>query len=182
MQYMRKIQINSVVMMLISILFSCLLINIFLRCGLEFDYLAIGILDVEGINEAGFLSVVLAVVLKRLKQFLIIFLLMKVVNSDFIYSIIIVILSMVFGVMLTIQTFYIGFNGVIILLLSLFPHYVLYILIIKLLHQYSLNTSSEKGKINFILSFLMFFTAGVICENYFSTFFLQKFYQYIVIL
>lgn len=182
MQYVRKIQINSVIMMLISVLFSSLIINIFLRCGFVFDYLSIGIIDLDNIKDTGYITVGLSVILKRIKQFLIVFLFMKVINPDFVYSIIIAVLSMFFGIMLTVQTFYIGFNGIIILLLSLFPHYILYILIIKLLHQYTTSASSERGKFNFMLSICLFFVAGIICENYFSTFFLQKFYQYIVML
>ncbi|MDE6023855.1 MAG: stage II sporulation protein M [Lachnospiraceae bacterium] len=183
------------VLLLTSLILSVFLINIFIRRGFDFEYLKLSIYDIEQSLNLNIVSLIFYVFLKRGKQFIVIWLLMKVIKPDLVYNIILIVLCGMYGVMSTVQSYYIGFQGIITFIIYMLPHYIIYIFMIKLLHDYyagyrqSKNVMSDAGAMDEIMSekakvtalFIILFAMGVISEGFFSRFFLLQYYQYMVL-
>ncbi len=183
------------VILLTSLVLSVFLINIFIRRGLDFEYLKLSIYDIEQSLNLNIVSLIFYVFIKRGKQFIVIWLLMKTIKPDLVYNIILIVLCGMYGVMSTVQSYYIGFQGIITFIIYMLPHYIIYIFMIKLLHDYysgyrqSKNLSSDGGAMDEIMNektkvtalFIILFVMGVVSEGFFSRFFLLQYYQYMVL-
>lgn len=167
------------VILLVTIFLSSFLINLFIRRGLDFEYLTLSAYDMRDVLSSRMAPSIIYIVFKRAKQLAIIWMLMKVLKTEYVYNTLLVIMSGMFGIMATVQSYYLGMNGMMILLIFLLPHYIVYILIIKLLYDYYGGSGYEKTKI--LILFAILFSIGVMCEGFFSRFFLFKYYQYIVL-
>ncbi|MCM1273017.1 MAG: hypothetical protein NC225_12065 [Clostridium sp.] len=183
------------VILLTSLVLSVFLINIFIRRGLDFEYLKLSIYDIEQSLNLNIVSLIFYVFVKRGKQFIIIWLLMKAIKPDLVYNIFLIVLCGMYGVMSTVQSYYIGFQGIITFIIYMLPHYIIYIFMVKLLYDYysgyrqSKNASLNGGAMDEIMNekakvialFIILFVMGVISEGFFSRFFLLQYYQYMVL-
>lgn len=118
--------------------------------------------------------------IKRIKQLFIIGLLLKCFNPDIIVRLLWTITGVVFGLLITVQVFYYGSQGMLFLLLCLLPHYPVYIFLIKNLYDFNIYCKNDKLLMRFFTLVLLLLGIGLILECFFSKFFLIKYYQYIV--
>lgn len=167
--------------LIISVVFASFIINLFIRNGLDFNYLSLSVDEVKLMSEASYMSMMLYILLKRLKHVLLVLILMKILKPDFVYNSIIIILSGMLGILLTVQTYYDGITGVFLLILYIFPHYIVYVILINYIYEHYVGGLGEIGKLKFLMVTVMLLMIGVLCEGFFSRFFLDKFYQYMVI-
>lgn len=175
----RKRYDGNLIFVMCAILFSSLIINLFLRRNADFGYLNLSVYDTAKTAQTN-LSVLLYVFIKRAEQFVIAFALMKLLRPDVVYRFILVLLGMMFGTMSTIQTYYDGFSGVILLLLYLLPHYVVYLLLLNRTSVFLTYGKGDGKKLRFFAFALALLLLGTILEGILSRFFLYKFYQYMV--
>ncbi|MCM1288144.1 MAG: hypothetical protein NC240_07510 [Clostridium sp.] len=167
------------VLLLVTIFLSSFLINLFIRRGLSFEYLTLSAYDMRDVLSSRMAPSIIYIIFKRGKQLAIIWMLMKVLKTEYVYNTLLVIMSGMFGIMATVQCYYLGLNGMLTLLIFLLPHYIVYFLIIKFLYDYYGGGGYEKTKI--LILFAILFSIGVMCEGFFSRFFLFKYYQYMVL-
>ena len=175
-----KTDYGSVTVPVIAILLASFLINILIRLGYDFEYMDLTIYNLDTLDEVSYANTVLYVLLKRLKQCILIIVFMKLFNADLVYNLLVISLGFVFGILSTAQTYYNGFIGVVELVICIFPHYIIYLMLIYMLRKHFnsyVGEGFQGGKIMFSWVLLM---AGVICEGFFLRFFLKYFYQYIV--
>ena len=173
--------IDKTTIFVISVLLASLAINLFIRCGFDFEYLQLTSSGYSCISSVSYATSVLYILVKRLKQFVLIIIFMKIFNTELVYNCLTISLSFIFGIFVTIQTYYSGLSGVIELLLYLLPHYIFYLILFCLVYKHYKNWTKDNFQPSKIMFFLVLFCAGVICEGFFSRFFLDTFYQYIVI-
>lgn len=167
-------------LLVFSVLISCLTINIFIRAGFDFEYMKLSSGVLINDSESCFNITVLYVLYVRIKQLIFVILLMKILNTETVYNCIIIFLGVVFGAMGTIQTYYSGLVGIGELILYILPHYIFYILLIHLLFRFYKGFYREESRFGRILFLVVIFIGGIVAEAVFSRFFLQNFYQYIV--
>ncbi len=175
----KRYDTGNLIFVMCAILFSSLIINLFLRRNMDFGYLNLSVYDAAETAQTN-MSVLLYVFIKRAEQFVIAFALMKLFRADVVYRCILVLLGMMFGTMSTIQTYYDGFSGVILLLLYLIPHYVVYLLLLNRTSVFLTYGKGDGKKMRFFAFALALLLLGTISEGIFSRLFLNRFYQYMV--
>lgn len=179
---MRAVQYNNrSAILIIAVVFASFIINLFIKSGLNFEYLCLQVEEIKVISDSSYLSLMLYVLIKRIKQAVLVVILMRVIKPDIVYNAIIVLLSGMLGILLTVQTYYAGIAGVFLLILYIIPHYIVYIILIKYIYDHYLGNLVDIGKTKFFLITILLLLIGVLCEGVFSRFFLNKFYQYMVI-
>ena len=176
----KKSKNKNFLMFFAVIIFFSIIINLFIRSGYDFSYLGIYPADINISHSKSWIPTFVYVLVKRIKQCFIIFLLMKVINSSIIYNGFLMLLSAFVGIMLTVQTYYYGFAGIVLLLIYMLPQYIVYIVILKNLYEFSFIKRSHECWIRYIMFILLLLLIGVLCESFFLKFFLTKYYQYMV--
>lgn len=175
------IKFDRTSMVVFIVLFASLMANILIKCGVDFEYLGMSFEQYSFENDIAYSSSIMYIAFTRLKQGILIFLLMKTLNPEVIYNCINIFLGCYFGFLLSVQTFYSGVTGVSLLLLFIFPHYFFYLVLIYLVYRHYKNWSKESLRFPEIMFFLVLCCAGVVCEGFFSRIFLENFYQHIVV-
>lgn len=165
---------------LAAVILASIIINIFLRAGYSFDELVVGRGEYIKLIQNSIQDVALVTIIKRLKQLLIVYVIYKIINIDIAYCAVTTILCFLFGSMISIQSYYGGVMSVIELLLFLLPHYIFYILIIRNMYVYV--KWKNRSKVYVCVMILLLFMSGLLCEIFFSRFFLNEFYQYMVLI
>lgn len=166
---------------LMSVVFASVVINLFIKSGMDFSYLSLSFEQLEVMTGTTMISSIVYIFLKRIKHCLILFVLMRVLKPDFVYNAVVILLSGMLGVLLTVQTYYGGISGVFLLILYLIPHYFVYMMLVQYMYEHYTYTSNDTGKLKFLVTIMLLLGIGVLCEGFFSRFFLIKYYQYIVI-
>lgn len=174
----KKMENKRFLFMMASVFLSCFFINLFIRKGFDFEYLHIDVYSINDSFKIEYLSMVSFVTLKRLKQFIILCILVNILNKDFVYNIIILLFGIALGIMLTVQTYYDGIVGIFLFILYIFPHYIVYFILLREICTNSYEGSNVKKYVIYLLLFFM----GLLFETFFSRFFLYKFYQYMVLI
>lgn len=165
-------------MILFTIAASSFVINMLIRGGLSLEFIAVNNYDIKLMHETDIRIRLLEVSFARLKQLVIIIFLMHFFDCTKVYGMLSVILGIGIGVFLSVQCCYMGIQGMNIFLLSVLPHYIFYVLIIKALYN---EIKWKKSKRIYVFLFVtMMFLAGLACEVFFSEIFLYKYFQYIV--
>jgi hypothetical protein len=162
----------------VSLVAATITTNIVLSFGFEMDIFVVGRENYESLVKADLTSLVFATLFIRFRQLFIIYLLYRLVRAESVYNMALSFFSFVVGAMICIQTFYSGISGVVEFLLYLFPHFIFYFLIIRVIYVYI----KAYGKLStrcFIMA-MLYFAIGLLCELFFSKIFLGQFYQYIV--
>lgn len=189
---------DSSVILVTTLFLSVFLVDLLIRRDYDFEYLSLSVYDIEQFLGVNALSLIIYIVIKRGKQFILMFLLMKVFNAEIIYNTFLIVLCGLYAVIASVQCYYNGGEGLLTLLVFLFPHYIIYIFTVRLIcvycgrykitlfkknetdnYDYGSKFYNEKSKI--ITIFVILFVLGVVSEGIFSRFFLLQYYQYMVI-
>lgn len=167
-------------LVLVSVIFSCVVINLFMRRHIDFGYLSLSVYDIS-LRTKTETTVLVYIFLKRLEQYVVIFALMRLLKTDIVYHGVIILLSMMFGVLCSVQTYYDGVVGVVLLLLYLLPHYIIYLFLLYASKRF-LSFPDRRKYLRFLTFAVFVLLLGVLAEGIVSKFFLDKFYQYMVTL
>ena len=164
---------TSLLIAVCSIFFTSLIVNIFIKTGVSFDYMAFSLKDLYMGLSVSSLSAFVFILLRRLKQVVIILLFMKLFKPELVYNFLILLLSMFYGFMMSVQTYSGGIREVGVFLISIFPHYLVYLLAINLIYKYYIGRALNKDKLKFITILLIIIIIGVIFEENFLRIFLR---------
>ncbi len=171
---------KSYVLVCLSVVFVSLIFNLSIKKNVDFSYLSIGMEDMYSIILRSNKDVLTYIFIKRIKQLLILLILIKAFGSITIYNTVLVSLSGVLGLLLSVQVYYLGFQGVVVLLLYVLPHYILYFLSIYYCHKIKLFDSKTEDSIKNLVGIVLIYVSGMIVEGVFMTNFLKFFYQHMV--
>jgi len=178
---MRDLKINNnYAIVIISVFFSSLIINLFIKNEIDFNILIIDLLDVENFLEYSKSELFQIVIFKRLKQLLFLLILFKAFGAEKVYSLLLVIGGGVFGILSSSQIYYQGILGLMILFALTFPQYVIYYISANYCYKVKLFCLGVGDDFFKILNFILIYVTGIICECIFLTIFLKKIYQYMV--
>lgn len=121
---------------------------------------------------------IIYVFIQRLKQFVILYLMFKVLRPHIMMRGIVFGLSFLLGIMCSCQFYQMGILGVVWLILCLFPHYILYLWGIGAMYRLRLTKETENNRYVYGILIIAFMVTGVLSEGIISKFFLKKFLQY----
>lgn len=171
---------NTYFMALVSIGFVSLILNLFIRNEMDFSYLLIDINSISNIISINKKSIIEYIMYSRLKQMFIIIILFKAFGTAKIYNALVIIFSSFLGFMLSIQVYYIGIDGIWILLVNVLPHYIFYYFSVWYGFKVRIFSNGIREEYKKILIFCIIFVIGMVFECFFMTFFLKIFHQYMV--
>lgn len=175
-----KYKNNELLLFVVSVILASFAYNLYILNNNSYSIndLLIKLSDIGKNNKFG--SIAPYVLLKRVKQAIIIFLLFKTFNPETIIDLLIIAFGVFTGMMITGQVYLNGIYGMFVYVLSLLPHYPVYIYLIKNLYNLNNLSSHDKEFWGYFLFSISILGIGVVCESYFSIFFLKEFYQHIV--
>lgn len=177
--YDRKIS-NSFILVLLSVFFVSLIFNLFIRNEADFNYLVLDINDISNIVIQNKIEVIQYILIHRIKQLILLIILIKAFGIEKIYNIMLVVCGGVIGLMVSIQVYYLGIEGLIILLIYIFPHYILYVMSLCFGIKVKLFHIGMEDNLKKFVTFCSIFLFGIAVECSFLTIFLKNFYQYMV--
>lgn len=177
----KLIKFDRITIVVFAAMFAGVVVNVFIKCGLSFEYMFLGRDDLCSNEALPYFATILYVLFIRLKQLIFVLLLMKIINTDIVYNLLMIFIGGIFGTFATVQTYYGGLTGLTELLLSLLPHYIFYLFLLFMIYSHYKNWSKENFQIGKIMFCAVIFCTGVVCEGFFSRIFLENFYQHIVI-
>lgn len=165
---------------LCMVLAGCILANVVLRCDRDLQAFILPFTDSSQLAGISVQKTMLYVFLQRVKQMVIVYLLYKVFPAKAVFSIGLSVLLFLFGFVISCQMFYLGISGVWFLLLCLFPHYLIYLVMLYYLAVEVRKTGEDKMRKRMaVLVLIMTFFVGIISESILSKIFLKNFLQYI---
>lgn len=171
---------NRFIIVFVSVLFVSLIFNLCIRNEIDFSYLNIDISDVSGLTLQGSKISIKYVVYKRIKQFVLVFVLIKGFGVDKIFNLLTVVGGGLIGLMVSVQVYYQGLTGLIILFGCTLPHYVLYYFGMYYSYKNKMFKSGYQDNLKKIIMVCLIFVTGLMLELFFMTIFLKNFYQYMV--
>ncbi len=178
---MYEIKLNSTYFgALLSAVVVCIMFNLFIRNEIDYSYVILDIYDVKNMVLQENSTIVTTVIINRIKQIVLLLILMKAFGGKQIYNVIMILLGGVLGFVISAQIYYLGLAGVLIILAYIFPHYILYILAMIYVNSVNLFETTNKENVKKNVAFVMIFLLGVVFECFSMTFFLKNFYQYMV--
>lgn len=165
---------------LCMVLTGCILANIILRCDRDMQAFTVPFVESGKLLSTSIRQTVVYVLIQRVKQVVVVYLLYKIFPPKHVFSIGVSILLFLFGFVVSCQMFYLGLAGVWFLLLCLFPHYLIYIGLLYYLSVEVRKVAEDRRKKGMVLLIVMaVLLAGILCESIFSKIFLKNFLQYI---
>lgn len=165
---------------LCMVLAGCILANIILRCDRNLQTFVLPFADSTQLAGVSVRKTLFYVFLQRVKQVIVVYLLYKVFPAKAVFSIGMSVLLFLFGFAISCQMFYLGISGVWFLLLCLFPHYLIYIVMLYYLAVEIRRVGEDKNKKRMVmLVLIMTFLVGIVSESVLSKIFLKNFLQYI---
>lgn len=171
---LKKLQnYNKLFTSMIFVFFSSLIINILLKKGISFDCLVFTVEDIKNAMKLPVLSSFIVLSLKRIKQMAIIIVLMKLFKPEYVYNFLIVLASVVYGIIMSVQAYSGGIAYVGAFIVGIFPHYLIYFICVKLIYDFYIGRTFNKNKIKFALAVFMLTMFGVFFEENFLRFFLK---------
>ncbi|MBQ9232937.1 MAG: hypothetical protein IJ167_02725 [Lachnospiraceae bacterium] len=174
MSEIKKIQnYNVLLISMVTVFFSSIIINIIIKKGISLEYLSFDVQDIRRVIALPVISSFFILLLKRIKQLIIVIVLMKLIKPEIIYNTIIIMLSVMYGMFMSIQAYTGGIYYVGVLIVSILPHYIFYFLCVDLVFRFYKGKVFNKNKIRFITSIFMLTAIGVFLEENFLRFFLK---------
>ncbi len=178
---MYELKLNSTYCIsLVSAVLVCFMCNLFIKNDINFEYLALELTDIRNLVLQDKQIVLGTVGLNRIKQLIVLLIIMKAFGSKNTYNFLMILLGSILGFVLSIQVYYVGMGGIIIFMVYIFPHYLIYLLA---MYYSSITNMFERGNdsnIKKVMSFALIYVVGIVVECVFMTFFLKIFYQYMV--
>ena len=165
---------------LCMVLTGCILANIILRCDRDLQAFTLPFVESGRLLSSSVRQTVVYVLIQRVKQVIVVYLLYKIFPAKHVFSIGVSALLLLFGFAISCQMFYLGISGVWFLLLCLFPHYLIYLGMLYYLAVEVRKTGEDKMRKRMaVLVLIMTFFVGIISESILSKIFLKNFLQYI---
>lgn len=164
---------NEILIAMVSMFFSSLIVNVIMKKGVDFDYLIVTMQDIKRTLDIPVISSYFLVLIKRIKQLVIIILLMKFFKPEIIFNLFIVLISSFYGIIMSVQAYYGGVYSVGIFLISIFPQYILYFLSVDFTYKFYKGRVFNKNKIKFISAVFMLTAIGTFFEENFLRIFLK---------
>lgn len=164
---------------LCAVLAGCIVANILLRLDRNLQAYVIPFVESEHFKQVTLKETFFYVLFQRLKQFVILLLLYKVFPAKYIFTTVVTALLCLFGFTMSCQMYYMGWNGVCYMILCLFPHYLIYLLLLGGLAGRQKMGEYVRNKSTFIVIAFGIFLLGVCMESFLSKIFLKNFLQYI---
>lgn len=150
-----------------AIFFSSLVINIIIKRGGTFDYLVFTVEDIKKFMNLPVVSSFLILLFMRIKQVLIVIVMMKIIKPEIIYNALIILLGALYEIIMSVQAYFGGVYYAGVFVVSILPHYIIYIFIIDLIFKFYKGRVFNKNKIRFTTSILMLTMVGVFMEENF---------------
>lgn len=154
-------------------LISVIVLNVMIKLDYSFEYMTISLSELKGILDRNSIGALLQISLKRLKQYIFLFLLIKVTKKDTAINCVFIILSIILGIFMTVNCYYFGLSGIVEIIVLLCPHFIAYYILLKLTNRY-IRLGNVKELKNIVTLSLLFVT-GMLCEVFFSKIFLGFF-------
>ena len=170
---------NTIVYFLIIILAGCVLANVMIRCGQDVSMFYLPFSDYAGVEALPARQTFFYVLLQRAKQLLIVYLFYKVFPGPVVFRTIMTCLLFFFGFVVSCQMYYLGMQGIIWLMLCLFPHYLIYMWLLYHLYRYQDTVGTNRQSLLYFGLTAAYFLIGVMAESIVSRIFLKNFLQYI---
>lgn len=171
-------QLNGIIF-IVAIAAAVVGTNICIRRNIDMGCISLSVYNLPSHDNTG-IQVMLYVLITRFKQFIIMVALMKLFKAETVLKVMIALLGVMYGCLSCVQTYYDGFMGVLLLLIYILPHYIFYTyLMVRTSAFISGKTKEHRYAMFFIFAFVIIL-AGVFMECIISRFFLNKFYQYMV--
>lgn len=170
---------NTIVYFLIIVLSGCVLANVMIRCRQDVSMFYLPFSDYAGVEALPARQTFFYVLLQRAKQLLIVYLLYKVFPGQFVFRTIMTCLLFFFGFVVSCQMYYLGMQGIIWLMLCLFPHYLIYMWLLYHLYRYQDIGGTNRQSLLYFGLTAAYFLIGVMAESIVSRIFLKNFLQYI---
>ncbi len=164
---------SELLIAIVAVFFSSLIINIIIKKGYSFDYLIFSIEDIKRVLSLPIVSSFFILLFKRIKQVLLIIIIMKFIKPDLSYHVIIILLGVLYGMMMSVQANYGGIYYAGIFIVSILPHYIIYFLCIDLIYKFYKGRVFNKNKVRFISVIVMLTVCGVFLEENFLRIFLS---------
>lgn len=177
MEMRKKTDAINIMIFIAAIIVSVFAVNFMLRQNKDFAYLNLSVYNLSFLNDYN-VSTAIFIFLKRLKQFILIYALMRLLKNEIVLYVIIAFLGLMYGALSSIQVYYDGFFGALLLIFYLLPHYILYIFLLIKTSKFISYGSGERKYIKFFLFAGIILCIGVCMEIVVSRFFLIHFYQY----
>ena len=171
---------NSYLISLISAVLVCFMCNMFIKQDINLEYLALELSDIKNMVIQNKQMIIGTVVFNRIKQFIIILIIMKAFGSNNTYNFFMVMLGGIIGLFLTVQIYYVGIQGLLIFFVYTMPHFIVYVFALYYSYKVNLFERGVEGKIKNLMITSIILFVGIIIECFFMTFFLKIFYQYMV--
>lgn len=164
---------NELLISMVSIFFSSLIINIIMKKGGSFEYLIITMADIKRTITMPVISSFFIILFKRLKQLAVLIVLMKLFNPDIINRLAVVLLSSLYGILMSVQAYTGGITLVGTFLISILPQYILYFMCIDFTYKFYKGRVFNKNKVKFVCTIFMLTVIGAFLEENFLRFFLR---------
>lgn len=170
---------KNILYFLAVVLLGSVVANVMIRCGQNMSMYCISYTDYGSISELTNAQTFFYVLSQRAKQFLVIILLYKVFSGPLVFRTIISGLLFIFGFAASCQLYYLGMQGVLWLLVCIFPHYFVYCWLIFHMYRYQQYGRDSKQVFLYFGLIISCFIVGVLSESIISSFLLKIFLQYI---
>ncbi len=167
-------------MAFMSVIFVSLIFNLFIRNEADFSYLIIDVNDVGNTILQNNKNVVGYILLKRIKQLALLLIILKAFGYQIVFDFMVIVGGCAIGLMVSSQVYYLGLAGLIILLVYVFPHYIVYFYGLYFGYKNKIFSVGKTDNFKIFVIFSLVFIVGMILESIFMTIFLKNFYQYMV--
>lgn len=171
---------NEIKLFVVSALLSAFAFNLFLMTDISYelnDIMSKICCLKSGITNRDIIPYVL---FKRLKQIFVIYIMLRAFKAETVIDVLIIGFGVFLGMSITAQTYLNGFWGLVVLIVSFVPHYPIYFYLIKNLYNLNRCVIKDKAFWGYFFMSISILGIGIVCECFFSTFFLKQIYQYMV--
>lgn len=176
-----------VIIFLLALTAMSFCINYLIASGFNLSFLQIDLQKIADNLSDNRGSLWLYTILQRVKQFVIIVIIMKLFPVSYVLNGLTLIIGGFVGTLFSIETFYEGFSGILYTILCFFPQFIFYFINIKMLSEYygdftgNLGHNSPKvKKISYFFVIILVFLCGVFSEVTINQIFLKNIFQHLV--
>lgn len=172
MKHTLKTQYIFIGLFFLGLIVGTFVVNLLFRGTVELNQLwNVDMLDLNGIDVLMKKEYFVYILMKRLKQFLILFILMEFIKKEFVMSG----LSLGFGftvsALISLETMRLGIQGVVLSFVYFFPHYIVYIGIIALF-IFQIREETKKPMWMRLLIMIGFVLIGCFLESFINPYLL----------
>lgn len=165
---------------LVASIVGCIIANILIKKEYDLSALDLSIQTIDTSTKQLHSKNFSVLAFTRCKQMVILLLFIKVFRVEKVIFSILCLFGLVMGILLSTQCFYMGFCGIVIIFIAVFPQFILYYLSIIMVKRYIRAGGNRELRLKCVACFLVLFIVGLVCEMYFSEKIFNLFSQYMV--